>query len=231
MGATAAANPASQAPGRPWLRPLLVYVLPPLVALALILVPLYSQFAVLPRLRTSPGFALIDQNGQPLTSEDVRSSIVVYSLATLDCRDGCAETLDALRQIQREVAASETDADAPPVQIVTVILDAPGDQAKDLAAFARAHDIDLSNWSLLSGSAVAVEALADALVPGGNARETALVLADHAGFVRAEYHGGVPDASEVVDDINRIIDEQTAGSFGGLVYGAAHKFNFTCASP
>lgn len=216
-----------------------MYILPPLIALFVVLLPLLSTVSILPRIRVSPGFALMDQHGATLTNEDLRGDIVLFGLASLECDSNCETTLEAMRVAaeQASTAVTGADAEAPGFRVVTIVVD-PVDEPDALAEFARAHGIDAANWSVVSGSEAAVRAVVASgfevylanSADGSFVHDPGVFLTDHAGFLRAEYRTGNPRAGTIAGDIGRVLNEATAGSVGGLLYDAAHSLSLTCGS-
>ena len=49
----------------------------------------FQPITVLPRVALAPGFALIDQNDNQLTNEDMRGGITLYSFTYSDCDSDC----------------------------------------------------------------------------------------------------------------------------------------------
>lgn len=217
------------------MRVLFMYILPPLVALAVVL-PAISTITILPRIGASPGFVLMNQRGETVTSESLRGSIVVFSIASLGCDGGCSEALAAMKRIRQDFEAAAGDAgEHPDVRLVTIIVDGAG-EPETLQRFAAAHGIDDGGWSVLSGSDVAVRAVVtsgfNVQLDGGSggqvAVDPAVFLADHAGFLRAEYRTSTPQVDVIHADIERILDEAGAGGVGGLFYNAAHSLSLSC---
>ncbi len=225
---------------RRWLRIILMYVVPPLIALFVVLLPLLSTVSILPRIRVSPGFALLDQRGETLTSADLHGDIVVFGVVSLDCRESCEATLDAMRTAAARAAEASPDeagGEAPGVRVVSIVADPVEDPAL-LARFAADHDIDAERWSVVSGSEAAVRAVVASgfevylakSADGAMVHDPGVFLTDHAGFLRAEYRTGNPRADTIADDIDRIMTEATAGAVGGLLYDAAHSLSLSCGS-
>ena len=50
---------------------------------------IFQPIKVLPRMRLAPGFTLVDQNGQRLTSEDLRGKVVLYNFLYTGCGAEC----------------------------------------------------------------------------------------------------------------------------------------------
>ena len=238
----ASARTATQVPasflGR-WFRPFVFYVLPILIALVVVLAISLSAYSVLPRLRVSPGYSLVDQNGQAVTSEDMRGGVVLYSFASTECVDDCRASLGMLDAVQDRLESSgllDAADDEIGVSFVTIFTDANRDTPEQVRAFAEGQQLgSVVDWSLLTGEAPNLNAVVrggfglgaassadeDGFVPG-------FFLVDEAGFIRAEYVGEIPEGREVADDIASVVDEARAGGFGAAAYGASHKFNFTC---
>lgn len=231
----AVAQQTNASPSHPRLRVFLMYVLPPMIALFVVLLPLLSSVSVLPRIRVSPGFALIDQRGETLTNEDLRGDIILYGLVSLDCDDACQATINAMQRAAEQAAVVAEDADDPGLALVTIVVDA-GDQPELLADFAVERGLDAEGWSVVSGSESAVRALVGSgfevyMTTDQNGEihhDSGIFLTDHAGFLRAEYRTGTPGPSTIAGDIERVVNEAKAGAVGGLFYNAAHSLSLSC---
>lgn len=212
-----------------------MYILPPLVALGVVLMPLLSTVSILPRIRVSPGFALLDQNGATVTNEDLRGDIVVFGLASLDCDDTCRSTLTAMREAAQRFDETPADADEPQIRLVTILVDPIEDPGR-LQEFVSEFDLDADTWSVVSGSESALRAVVGSgfevyvarTADGGFVHDPAVFLTDHAGFLRAEYRTGTPRANTIAEDIDRVLTEARAGRVGGLLYNAAHSLSLSC---
>jgi cytochrome oxidase Cu insertion factor (SCO1/SenC/PrrC family) len=221
-----------------WFRPFVFYVVPILVALVVVGAISLSAYSVLPRLRVSPGYSLVDQNGQAVTSEDMRGGVVLYSLASTDCSGECRESLKVLDAVQERLESSgllDDVGDELDITFVTIFTDASRDTPGRLRDFAANQQVGGAiDWSLLTGDASKLNALLQGgfgLAQNSDAGDgftPAFFLVDGAGFVRAEYLQELPESREVADDIASVVDEARAGGFGAAAYGAAHKFTFTC---
>ncbi len=219
------------------LRVFLMYVLPPLIALAIVLVPTLSTVAVLPRLGVGPGYALIDQRGEIVSNESLRGDIIVYGLASLDCSDDCAASIAAMQAVQSEFPPSARSQDDPSIQFVLIVVDAIEDPDL-LQKFGATQGIEDDRWSILSGNEAAIRAVVGSGFEvylgrddNGQVRyDPGVFLTDQAGFLRAEYRNGVPAVNVIQEDIGRVIAEANAGTVGGLFYNAAHSLSLTCGS-
>jgi cytochrome oxidase Cu insertion factor (SCO1/SenC/PrrC family) len=229
-------RPAEQSSGNRRLRIFLMYILPPMIALFVVLLPLLSTVSVLPRIRVSPGFALTDQRGETLTNVDLHGEIILFGLATLDCDAGCQETLDAMRGAAARAQLSAENPDEPGLRLVAIVVDAVDDPAV-LAAFAGEFGLTSDNWSVVSGGEAVVRAVVNSgfevyssASAAGVVHDPGIFLTDHAGFLRAEYRSGTPPAETIAADIDRILNEASAGAVGGLLYNAAHSLSLSCGT-
>lgn len=213
-----------------------MYILPPMIALFVVLLPLLSTVSVLPRIRVSPGFALMDQRGETLTNADLHGEIILYGLVTLKCESVCQATIAAMQEAALQASLSPDDADQPELQLVAIVVDAVDDPA-ELGAFAEEFGLSEDDWSIVSGSESALRAVVNsgfevylAKTTAGTVHDPGVFLTDHAGFLRAEYRTGTPPAETIAADINRILAEANAGSVGGLFYNAAHSLSLSCGT-
>ncbi len=212
-----------------------MYILPPLIALFVVLLPLLSTVSILPRIRVSPGFALIDQQGNTLTNEDLRGDIILFGLVSLECDDQCVTTIEAMRQAASGIDVASDDPDQPGLRLVAIVVD-PVEEPGRLAQFASELNINSEEWSVVSGSEAAVRAVVASgfevyLVTsptGEMAHDPGVFLTDHAGFLRAEYRTESPRPSTISSDIERVFNEANAGAIGGLFYNAAHSLSLSC---
>ena len=223
-------------PDRRRLRILLMYVLPSLIALFVVLMPLLSTVSVLPRIRISPGFALLDQRGETLTNAELHGDIAVFGLVSLKCDRNCAATLDAMREAAAQANVVTGEPDQPGLKLIAIVVD-PVEDAQRLADFAAERGLDSKGWSVVSGSAATVRALVSsgfevhlATLAGGTVHDPAVFLTDHAGILRAEYRTGNPRSSTIAADIDRILNEANSGAVGGLLYNAAHSLSLSCGT-
>ena len=215
----------------------MMYVFPPAIALTVVLIPLVSTASVLPRIRVSPSFVLQDHRGQPITNQDLRGSIVLTGLATLECGDHCLAQLDTMRAAAESSRSAGDSSDTPPVKMLVVVV-SPTENPEVVRQFAADHDLTGEEWIVVSGTESAISVLLasgfevyferspDGVVTHG----PGIFLTDHVGILRAEYRTGVPARLVVAGDIERIQTEATAGKVGGLLYNAAHSLSLSCGT-
>lgn len=62
--------------------------------------------------------ALIDRNGERVTSEDMRGELTIYNFTYTHCGDGCPKTSAVMKEMQELLHEVETQ--GIPVQFVTI---------------------------------------------------------------------------------------------------------------
>ncbi len=194
---------------------------------------LFKPIKVLPRIRLAPGYALVDQQGDLITSEDGRGAITVYAFAPLGCGEACDDVDDTMSEIRRR--AADVDLGDTPLRMVTVVLDDSPDTAELAQAAARvgadSTEVDGSvAWHWLGGTADQVENV----VGLGFRRSTdvdgfqpSYAIVDGWGVIRGEYRYRTltDDADKIVSHIDILGSELRNGSgVASWAYGAAHVF-------
>lgn len=197
------------------------------VALGAMAFAIFQPVQVLPRLRPAPGFTLVDQDGEPVTSEDLRGAITLYTFVPLECGAECDEVATTMRQVRAEAAG--VDLEGVAFRLVTIVLDPDAEPAAVTAAAQAAHGDD-EPWTWLTGSGERIEN-----VVGLGFRRSAdptefapsYALVDGSGTVRGEYRYRTlaADADKILRHLDVLGGElRNAGGFGSFVYEAAHAF-------
>jgi protein SCO1/2 len=199
----------------------------------------FQPIKVLPRIRLSPGFLFVDQDGQRLTNEDLRGQVVLYSFAYTRCGERCQPANEAMLQVQQRL--DELELGDIPVALVTISVDAQRDNAESLAAYASQLGAEPGVWRFASmENASLLKTIVGAgfevyYAPkedGTIALDPAFVLVDGLGIIRGEYHypTGAPDVERILRHIQALADEaHNSEGAGRLVYEAAHLF--LCYAP
>lgn len=194
-----------------------------LLALGAMAFAIFQPIQVLPRLRLAPGYAMVDQTGASLTSEDGRGVITLYTFVPLECGDECARVDDTMRSVQRRVAA-DVDLGGADFRLVTVVLDPDADQAEVAAAAADA------DWPWITGSADQIEnvvGLGFRRSPDPAEFTPSYAIVDGWGMIRGEYRYRTlaDDADKLVRHIDVLGGElRNSGGIASFAYGAAHVF-------
>lgn len=95
----------------------------------------------------APDFALVDQNGAPLTLADLRGKLVVLDFIFTTCQGPCPMLTSAHVTLQRSL---------PPelrarTRFVSITLDPVRDNPMALRAYGLARGADLTGWHFLTG--------------------------------------------------------------------------------
>jgi len=185
----------------------------------------FQPVQVLPRIRLGPGYALIDQDGARLTSEDGRGVITLVSFASLDCGTTCDDVAETMREVRERVDA-DVDLGGTDFRLLTFVLD-PSPAPERVAAARTAAGAD---WEWAAGT----EAQIENVVGLGFRRSTASIdtrpgyaIVDGWGVIRGEYQYQTlaDDADKLVRHIDILGSElRNDSGFGSFVYGAAHAF-------
>jgi protein SCO1/2 len=221
-----------------WLHAL--YAFFAILIITLLWFSIFKPIKVLPRISLAPGYALINQDNEPRTSEDYRGKLTLYSFTYTHCAPDCPQDvrqLSALRDALETSTAQNVD-----YAFVTVSLDPERDTPEALRLFA-APMLDTGEhsvgWDFLTGDPQRIRYM----VGGGfelfyetEADPTSTsdykinfypryVLVDGWGIIRAEYRTDSLDPDEVLSDINYLIDEiDHAQGAAKYAYEAAHLF-------
>lgn len=218
-----------------------------LVALALTVIAGVFAFAifqpvkVLPRMRVAPGFSLVDQNGQTVTSEGLRGTVTLYNFLYTGCGDACKDMNQTMQTVQAGLAAMDPALlQGMPVQFVTISFDPAHDTPEVLQAYAASLGADPARWRFASGDADRLKALIGSGFEvyyepdgaGGYRFDPAFVLVDGWGIVRGKYRYQVrtPDSERILRHIGVLAEEvQKSTGANKLIYEAAHLF--LCYAP
>jgi protein SCO1/2 len=186
---------------------------------------------VVPRLGLAPGYSLVDQTGDPLTSEDLRGSVAVYTTGYTTCDDGCYPTDSIFGELQGRL--DEAELGAIPVRLVTVSIDPERDTPAVLDSVARARGADPEVWTFATGEPGALKTLIGTGFELYYGRDEAgaleyspgFMIVDGNGILRREYRWGMPSVEGLLKDL-RVIAREARASEGAakLAYEAAHLF-------
>lgn len=199
--------------------------------LAVVLFVTLQPIKVLPRLRLSPGYALLGPAGQPFTSENARGHITLYHFAYSRCGEACQPAFNVLSAVQAQVQAADLGV---PVRLVTISLDAARDTPATLTAWGASQGADPARWTFVTASdpAQARRVVGNGFgvffreaAPGQFEFSQRLYLVDGAGLLRAEYTGFTPTPDRLMRDIRLVAEEaRNSAGLGWYAYEAAHLF-------
>lgn len=207
-----------------------------LVASAILAFNIFQPITVLPRITLSPGFALKNQEGITITSEDRRGQLTLFSFSYSNCED-CKQTpaqIDAIRTALRERYSANIGLD-----IATISLDPERDTPQNLGTtIAPSQSDNPIGWEWLTSESNRVRHVIGggfglfykATEPDGDRDydirfEPRYVLVDRLGIMRAIYHTATPDVDLLERDINFLLnEEQNSKGVAKIGYEAAHLF-------
>jgi protein SCO1 len=191
----------------------------------------FQPVKVVPRLGLAPGYALVDQSGSVLTSEDLRGAITIYTTGYTTCDGRCYPTDSIFGELQGRL--EEAESGGIPVRLVTVSIDPDRDSPAVLDSVARARGVDPSVWTLATGDPAALKTLVGSGFglyygrddDGSLEYSPGFMIVDGNGILRREYRWGMPSVDGLLKDVRVIAREaQAAEGAAKLAYEAAHLF-------
>lgn len=195
---------------------------------------LLQPVQVLPRVGLAPGYRMVDQAGERLTSDDVRGGITVYGIGYGECGEPCDAVWSRMRGLYDRL--DEVEADPFPVRLVSITVD-PG--RDDPAAWWRevAPDVDRETWRFATADTAHLRDVVGTGFETWHTREDdgtvdlqpSLVLVDHLGVKRAVFRYQIPEADRLVLHVREMAKEARATGAAHLAYEAAHLF--ACYTP
>ena len=209
------------------------------IAIAAFAFKVFQPIQVLPRMRISPAYSFIDQNGKTLISEDLRGKFVLYSFTYINCPAPCYNMGDTMKEVQSRLG--EVDLGGIPVSFVTISVDPDRDTPEVLNVYGKSLGADFDQWMFVT---TPNKALLKTIVGSGFetyyedkgngefALDPGYVLVDGWGIIRSEYRytTEVSDADRILRHLG-VLAEEVKNSTGSakLAYEAAHLF--LCYAP
>ncbi|MDJ0953359.1 MAG: SCO family protein [Acidimicrobiia bacterium] len=204
-----------------------------LIIAAAVAFAVFEPIQVLPRIRIAPGYLLVNQDAETITSEDVRGDIVLYSFTYSDCGDECAEMNNTVAEVQSRLGEADTgDTD---VRFITISFDSERDDPEMLTEYATRLGADTAQWEFATGDPTHLENVVKSgfevyyqqRSDGTFSFAPVFVLVDGWGVIRGEYRyqTNASDADKIVHHLD-ILGEEVRNSHGAasLAYEAAHFF-------
>ena len=166
----------------------------------------------LPVIRAVPEFSLTDQNGQTVTSADLRGKIWIADFIFTRCAGPCP--LMTARMLEMQKALVKT----PEVKLVSVTVDPEYDTPEVLKAYAEANFADPVRWKFLTGDKVVIEKLVTegfmqhlSEEGGEPVHGTMFLIVDGNGMVRSARMLEDPELiPKVLTDTGNLLREQAA---------------------
>ena len=166
----------------------------------------------LPVIRAVPEFSLTDQNGQTVTSADLRGKIWITDFIFTRCAGPCP--LMTARMLEMQKALVKT----PEVKLVSVTVDPEYDRPEVLKAYAEANFADPERWKFLTGDKTVIEKLVTegfmqqlAEENGEPVHGTMFLIVDGNGMVRSARMLEDPELiPKILMDTGNLLREQGA---------------------
>ena len=163
----------------------------------------------LPSYGEVPNLQFTAQNGQPLSTGDLRGKIWVADFVFTHCPGVCRRMTSQMRQIQ------EATARMPQVRLVSFTVDPARDTPEVLTAYAMLHHASPERWFFLTGPQARLNQLCREVFKIGNVDDTLqhstrFTLVDPRGQIRGYYDTAVPESiRKCVDDIHQLARERS----------------------
>lgn len=100
-----------------------------------------------------------DQDGNKFLLSTLRGKISVVAMAYTSCQGACPIIISDMQKIEKSLKPNLLSQ----THFILVSFDSERDTPTQLKKFAKAHNLDPSNWTLLTGTAKSVRELADTL--------------------------------------------------------------------
>lgn len=164
-------------------------------------------------------FNLVDQNNSPREfPEMIKGKIGVVGYIFTNCPDICPITTNNMRLIQEKLKKEKIN---DKVEFVSVSFDPEADTPEVLKKFADIRDLDLNNWTFLTGEKTITDSLIHevgivAVVGDSSVTKEGekiyyyvhtdrISLVDEEGNIRKNYLGSRANIDEVVADIKKLL--------------------------
>ncbi len=217
----------------------LLFGLLSLVAVSALAFKAFQPVQVVPRVRLAPSFALINQDGERLTSEDLRGKVVLYDFTYTRCPEPCYDlnaTMQAVQARLDEVLPADI-----PMLFVTISFDPRHDTPEVLRAYADSLGADTSRWVFATAEnpdllktivGAGFEVYYQPQEDGSFQFDPRFVLVDGWGIIRGEYRYEtlISNTDRILRHIGVLADEiENSKGAAKLAYEAAHLF--LCYAP
>jgi protein SCO1 len=166
--------------------------------------------AALPTIGPAPHFALISQDGKPVSLGDFRGKVLAVNFIYTSCPDICPLLTQKMAQVRDALSVDFV----PRVAFVSITVDPENDTPDVLKNFADAFGANSGGWAFLTGPPAAVRAVIGhyGVVaiknPDGGIDHTALAsLIDRRGMLRVQYAGIQWQPEEFLRDVEALAVE------------------------
>jgi protein SCO1 len=165
----------------------------------------------LPEIGPAPPFALISQDGRPVSLADLRGRVVAVAFFFAGCSTICPLLTQKLAEVQDALGNDF----GTKIRFVSITLDPEHDTQDVLKDYAAAWNAKLSGWSFLTGPSAVVREVVDrygayaAKTPQGSIDHTLLTsIVDQHGILRVQYLGMRFDPAEFRRDLLSLVAQE-----------------------
>lgn len=194
------AQPTRRISGKRVLLAMLAIVV--IAAIPAVAVPALWRGGTLPKLEILgeiPAFSLIDERGQPFTSEALRGHPTIVNFIFTRCDTICPMTTSHMRRLQ-----DKTFDPGASIKLLSLSVDPNHDTPDRLAAYASRFQADTSRWRFVTGPAATIESLVEGTFMTSMQREADrpdgvpnIAHSGHFALVDADLHiRGMYDSSD-----------------------------------
>ena len=160
--------------------------------------------AVVPEEDLAPAFALVDQDGRPLSLESLRGKLVLLDFVYTSCPGPCPILTSTHVRVQKELPEPLR----PRVWFASISPRSGRDSPEELRKYAKARGADLLSWSFLTGPPETVNAVLQGYgvgtvpEPDGDIQHVVVTfLIDGEGRIAKRYFGLDHDVDEFLRDL------------------------------
>jgi len=151
-----------------------------------------------------------DQNGKVTKLSELQGKPVVIAMVYTSCQGACPLTISDLKRIDNGLPEPERKQ----VRFAVFSFDTSRDTPPKLKKFAKAHELDLSRWTLFHGSTSAVRKLAAVLgirykrdKNGDFDHSNVITIIDSGGVIRYQQFGLRKDPKEAVAKLHTLLEK------------------------
>ncbi len=160
---------------------------------------------------TIPYWSFTNQDGEVVSKSDYQGSIYVADYFFTHCPVVCPMLTKNMKYLQSKT--SDLD-----IKLISHTVDPHNDNPDRLKWYCRKHEIDNSNWNLVTGEKMDLYELGvngylvpnqeDATAPGGFLHSEKFILIDKEGRIRGMYNGTeMEEVDQLVEDIKKLRKE------------------------
>jgi protein SCO1/2 len=169
-----------------------------------------SRLAVI---QPAPDFSLTTQDGGTLKLSDLKGKVCLVSFIFTTCNGSCPATTHRMGQVQTALEKAGLTRDDR-VRLLSITLDPARDTPAVLRKYAELYDLDLANWTFLSGDKERVNKVVSAwgmwAKPAANGQldhPSRVFLIDKKGRIREIYNLSFFKAAWVREDVELLLKE------------------------